>query len=403
MFNVVVTVLGGVVLVLGLGSRRLMRSPLPPTLAALLVGVLLGPGVTGWVDLHALGEPMLLLEKAARLTLGIGLISVALRIPTDYLGRRWRSMLVLVGLGMLLMWGVSTALVYLVLGVPLGLAALIGAIVTPTDPIAATPIVTGELAERHLPERIRNAISFESGANDGLSYLFVFLPFLLMTQATDEAWTQWLTGTLLWQIGAATAVGLALGRAAGHALQAAETRELIDEDWRLVYTAALAFVAVGAGRLMQSDELLMVFAAGMAFRRSVDADDRQEEERGQEAVNRFFSIPIFALIGIAIPWQGWADLGWHGVLLAALVLLLRRPPVILLLARWLPLRTRREALFVGWFGPVAVAAVYYSSLMAHRLGEPQVWHVVSLVICASVVAHGVTAAALTRQMRGGSA
>jgi NhaP-type Na+/H+ or K+/H+ antiporter len=402
MFNVVVTALGALVLVLGLVSKRLKHSPIPPTLAALLVGVALGPAALGWIDLSAMGNQELILEKAARLTLGIGLISVALRIPTDYTRRHWREMLVLVGAGMVLMWAVSAALVWSVLGLPLGLAALIGAVVTPTDPIAATPIVTGDLAKRHLPDRLRNAISFESGVNDGLAYLFVFLPFLLIMHPPGEAWTRWLFETLLWQVGAATAAGLTLGWAAGRTLQAAEKGDLIGENWRLVYTAALALVAIGAGRLIHSDEVLMVFAAGLMFRRCVDADDRQEEEHGQEAVNRFFSIPIFALVGLAIPWHGWADLGWRGVLLAALILLLRRPPVLLLLARWLPsIQSRRETLFVGWFGPVAVAAVYYATLMTHRLGEPVVWHVVSLVICASVVAHGVTSAALTRRMSGG--
>ncbi|MFC1456088.1 hypothetical protein ACETIH_04990, partial [Microvirga arabica] len=42
--------------------------------------------------------------------------------------------------------------------------------------VAASPIVTGKEAEENIPEPIRHAISFESGANDGLGYLFVFLP-----------------------------------------------------------------------------------------------------------------------------------------------------------------------------------------------------------------------------------
>lgn len=51
---------------------------------------------------------------------------------------------------------------------------------------------------------------------------------------------------------------------------------------------------------------------------------------------------------------------------------------------------------MGWFGPIAVAAIYYSTLMEHKLHEPLVWHVVSLVICGSVLAHGMSGAPLTR-------
>ncbi|HVL81641.1 MAG TPA: cation:proton antiporter [Actinomycetota bacterium] len=397
MFNTIVTVIGALILALGLGSKWLERTPVPATLLALLAGVLVGPAVLHWVDPAALGERPVILERAARLTLGIGLVSVALRIPKEYPRRHWREMITLISLGMVLMWGLSTAVVHLVLGLPLALAAVIGAAVTATDPIAATPIVTGRLAEQNLPDRMRRAISFESGANDGLAYLFVFLPFLLLTRPAEEAVSHWLVHTLLWEVGAATAFGIALGWAAGRSLQAAERRDLIQEDWRMVYVAAMALLAVGAGRLIRSDEVLLVFAAGAAFAQVVGPDDRKAEEHGQEAVNRFFSIPIFALIGTALPWRGWAEMGWKGPLVAVLLLLLRRPPVLLLLRPVLPsVRSTRDALYMGWFGPIAVAAAYYAALMEHRLHEPRIWHVASLAICASVIAHGMTAAPLTR-------
>lgn len=396
-FSIIATLLGGMVLVLGLASRRLFTSPVPPTVVALAAGVLLGPRVLGWIDLAALGDEALIRERAARLTLGIGLVGVALRVPREYPRKSWRDMAVLVGLGMVLMWAVSTLLVYLILGIPFWLAALVGAVATPTDPIAASPIVTGSEAEENIPERIRHAISFESGANDGLSYLFVFLPFLLLTRPADEALSHWLLHTLLWQVGAATVFGLALGCAAGKLLRWSVERGSMEDDWRLVYTVALALAAIGAGRLIGSDEVLVVFAAGVAFVQVVSAEDREEEDRGQEAVNRFFAIPIFALLGAAIPWEGWRALGWSGVLLAVAVLVLRRPPVLLLLRPLLrDVRSVPEALFMGWFGPVAVAAIYYASLMEHRLKEPVVWHATSLVLCASVLAHGVSGAPATR-------
>lgn len=396
-FNTIVALLGGLILVLGLASKRLAKSPVPPTLIALAVGVAVGPEVLNLLNLEELGERSTLLERAARLTLGVGLIGVALRVPRRFPRANWRGMLILVGLGMALMWGVTSALVYFILGLPLWLALLIGAIITPTDPIAASPIVTGELAEGNIPERVRDSVSFESGANDGLGYLFVFLPFLFLTRSADEALSHWLTTTLLWHVGVATLFGLLLGFAAGKLLQAAERRGTIQPDWRLVYTVALGLFAAGAGKLIQSDEVLVIFAAGAMFTQVVSGEDRKNEEQGQEAVNRFFAIPIMVVLGAALPWQGWSDLGWSGLALVAAVLLLRRPPVLLLLRPLVPqIRSTADALFMGWFGPIAVAAIYYASLMEHRLGEPLIWDVVSLVICGSVIAHGLTGAPLTR-------
>lgn len=396
-FNVIVTLLGGTILLLGLASKRLAASPFPPTLLALLLGVAIGPQVLNLIDLDQLGDRADLLEKAARLALGVGLVGVALRIPSGYPREHWRSLLTLIGVGMPLMWAISGMLVYLILGLPFWLAALIGAVITPTDPVAASPIVTGSVAEENIPERLRHAISFDSGANDGLGYLFVFLAFLMLTRPAENALSHWFLTTMLWEVCVATLSGLLLGYVCGKLLRTAEGFRSIQSDWRLVYTVALGFLAVGAGKLIHSDEVLVVFAAAATFNQVVSAQDRENEEQGQEAVNRFFAIRIFVLLGIAIPWGGWEALGWKGTLLAVAVLLLRRPLTLLVLRRFLPeVRNVKDALFVGWFGPIAVAAIYYASLMEKHLGQTLVWDVVSLVACASVVAHGLTGAPFTR-------
>jgi sodium/hydrogen antiporter len=244
---------------------------------------------------------------------------------------------------------------------------------------------------------VRDAISFDSGANDGLTYLFVFLPLLILTLPGGEVATEFLLRTLLWQVVVATAIGAAIGFGAGWLLRAAEAGDLIEEEWRLAYAAALSLLAVGTGRLIGSDELIVVFAAGIAFVQAVSSEERTAEEIGQEAINRFFAFPFFGLLGLALPWAGWRALGWTGAAVAVLILLVRRPLALLIIRPLLrDLRPMRDALFVGWFGPIAVAAVYYAAVAMREFEEPLIWDVVSLVVCASIVAHGVTGAPLTR-------
>ena len=396
-FHGLIALLGGVILMMGVVSKWLSASPFPPTLVALFIGIALGPETLNLINLDANGEQASHLEKIARLTLGISLVGVALRVPSEYPRKNWRQLALLVGLGMPLMWTISTLLVYLALDLPFWMAALIGAILTPTDPVASTSIVTGQTAEENIPGRIRHAISFESGANDGLAYLIVFLPFLMLTEPVGEVMAQWLTKTLLWGVGVATGLGLLIGYLGGILLRKAEQWGAIESQWRLVYTVSLGLLVVGIGKLIHCDEILAVFAAAAMFDQVVSAPDRKDEEQGQEAVNRFFSIPIFILLGTAIPWDGWQELGWKGAGLALGILLLRRTLTLLALHRILPgLRGRADALFMGWFGPIAVTAIYYAALMEHKLGEPLIWHVVSLIVCASVLAHGLTGAPLTR-------
>lgn len=78
------------------------------------------------------------------------------------------------------------------------------------------------------------------------------------------------------------------------------------------------------------------------------------------------------------------------------LLLLRRLPMMVPLGPWLaPLRSRLDVLFAGWFGPIGVAAIFYAVLASEKVGNDAVWWVGSLVVGASLLAHGATAAPFT--------
>jgi sodium/hydrogen antiporter len=189
---------GGLLLLLGmLGGLRKERTPVSEPLIALLAGVLIGPAALGLLDLADLGDQALILEEAALVTLGVALVGVALRLPVGYSRRNWRLLFVLLGIVMPMMWIAGGFLTYLILGVPFWVAVLIGAIVTPTDPVVASSIVAGGVAERNLPAKLRHAISSESGYNDGLALPFVVLPVLVLTEPPGEAIGHWLTHTVL--------------------------------------------------------------------------------------------------------------------------------------------------------------------------------------------------------------
>lgn len=395
--NIALLTIGAVVLTIGLFSAPIKRSVLSVPLVALLAGVLLSPAVFGVLDPAEWGNQALILEQAARLTVAISLMEIALRLPKGYPFNRWRSLLVMLGPVMVLMFVASGLLVYAILGVSFWAAMLIGAIVTPTDPVVASSIVQGQVAENNLPARIRHLLSGESGANDGLAYPFVFLAILMIQEPAGEAILQWITRVILWEVLGAVVLGALIGYAAGKALDWARQRGEVRDPSFLAYSIALALTALGSTRLVGTDGILAVFAAGIAFNMAVSTSVQEEEERIDEAVNRFFVLPVFVLLGLSLPWGEWMDLGWRGPVLAVLVLLLRRPPWVLALAGRVPrMQGTQDGLFTGWFGPIGVAALYYATLSEHTVGLEEAWVVGSLVISVSVLVHGVSAAPLTR-------
>ena len=360
---------GGLLLLLGvLGGLLKERTPVSEPLISLLAGVLIGPAVFDLLDLTNLGNQTLILEEAALVTLGIALVGVALRLPVGYASGNWRLLVVLLGIVMPLMWIGSGFLVYLILGLPFWVCVLIGAIVTPTDPVVASSIVAGGVAERNLPAKLRHAISAESGFNDGLALPFVALPILVLSEPPGEALGHWVTHTILLEITAGAAVAALMGFLAGKTLRWAETNETMERTSLLTISLALSLTVLGVTELLHLNGVLAAFVAGLVFNASGSSDAKESQEDIQEAISRFFDLPIFVLLGMALPWEGWLELGWKGLLLVAAVLLLRRLP----------------------------AALYYAAFSLRETGMEEVWVVGSLVICTSVVVHGITATPLTK-------
>jgi NhaP-type Na+/H+ or K+/H+ antiporter len=274
---------------------------------------------------------------------------------------------------------------------------LIGAIVTPTDPVVSSSIVTGDVAEENLPGRLRHLISAESGYNDGLALPFVLLPLLLLTGPPGEALSHWFVHVLLWEVIAGAVVGGLMGYAGGKLLVWAETKRTTAHTSILSISLALALSVLGITELIGVSGVLAAFVAGTAFNVVGSSDTREQREHVQDAITRFFDLPVFVLLGTALPWEDWFKLGWAGPALALVVLLLRRPPIALGLRPLIgPVKGRKDALFLGWFGPLGAAALYYAAFSLRKTGLEEVWIVGSLLICASVLAHGVSATPLTK-------
>jgi sodium/hydrogen antiporter len=224
------------------------------------------------------------------------------------------------------------------------------------------------------------------------------LPVLVLTEPPGEVLGHWLTHTILLEIVGGAALASLMGYLAGKTLRWAERKETMERTSLLTISLALSLSVLGVTELLHLNGVLAAFVAGIVFNFAGASDAKESQEEIQEAISRFFDLPIFVLLGMALPWQGWLDLGWRGPLLVVAVLLLRRLPAVLVLRPLLgPLRGRaKDVLFLGWFGPIGAAALYYAAFSFRETGIEAAWVVGSLVICASVVIHGVTATPLTK-------
>lgn len=396
--NLWLAVLGGLTLILGLSAGIMKGRSFLPTqpLVAVAIGITLGPYGLAILRITPIGDPLPVLEQIARFTIAFAVTSIALRLEPSYLRERARSLAVILGPGMVLMWLASALVAHLVLPVDVGIALLVGAVLTPTDPVLANAIVSGETATENIPKRLRYLISGEAGINDGAAYLFVFFPILLLQHPVETALGDWVARTLLWEVLGAILLGFVIGAAVGRLERWESAQAYLEETSVFTIVVGLTVFVLGLTKLAGTDGILAVFVAGVAYNWQADPQDEAKEQRIEEVIDRLFTIPVFVLFGMAVPWQGWIELGWHGVLLVGGVLLFRRLPMVFALHRFIPPLDRTEAVFfVGWFGPIGIAAAFYAILAMERTGSHLVWHAASLVIAGSLLVHGMTSTPLT--------
>jgi sodium/hydrogen antiporter len=394
MLEVSLAAIGLLALVMSAFSRWLGVLPVSPPLLALSLGIALGP-----VGLEVLalptGEQQAILGIAAELLLAVGLMAVALRYPAGRLRRHRRELAWLLLLLLPLMAVLVTAASSALLGLTLGVAAALGAALAPTDPVLAAGVVSGEAAERQVPVRLRELLSLESGANDGLALPLVMVGLALVVGGGPSG--AFLSGLL--EVGLGGVVGAAMGAGAGALLRFSERHHDIESAARLLYTLVLAFAVLGVVELLGGNGVFAVFVAGLLHNHVVSGSDRSSEADIDEGMNKVLALPTFTLLGVALPWAGWGELGWGGVGFVVLVLLGRRLPAVLLLSRVLHLRWR-EAVWLGWFGPIGIAAVFYLTyLHEHGLVAATVWEAGTLVVAVSTVLHGLSAPAGRRLLR----
>ena len=400
--NLAIAVAAGTILLLTLASGWIKeRLWVSEAAVCLLVGVAVGPSGIGMVDLGLAegARPAPWFEQVARITLAMSVMSAALSLPTGFVRRNWKRLALVLLPGMLAMAAVSGAVAWIGLGLSLPLALLIGAIVAPTDPVLARSVVAGRLAEQRVDDDTRHMIIAESGANDGLALPLVLVPLFLIgaggALATHPAlWT-------VWEIAAALGLGWAIGKGASHIFAVAIERGFAEEKGLTAITLALVLFTLAAVALAQADGLLAVFVAGLVFNACLAEEHEGRHEHFQDVIDRFLTLPIFILLGAMLPVTAWYDMGWALPATVAALLLLRRLPAWLTLQSVAPTyRDRAAAKFAGWFGPVGVAALFYAVFaIEHGAPEP-VWAVVSMVVAASTLMHGISATPLTRRMGG---
>ena len=306
-------------------------------------------------------------------------------------------------------------------------ALVVAACLTPTDPVLSASILSNSQFSDRVPKRLKDMLAAESGVNDGISFPFLFIGLQLLKEATvGSALKEWFLITVLYQCVLGTLIGLTLGTIFNRVLRFSESRGYVDEAGFTVFYLLFALLCVGVGSTLSSDDFLVAFGAGYGFARDGWFSKKIKGVHLPDIIDLLLNSAMFVYLGTIIPWYSfqpqnitpWITPG-RLVGFLVLVLLFRRLPAVLLLYRWIPdIRTLREALFCGHFGPMGLGGLFLAIEARAQLendsskpdphpphyGRPYtpkekaieiVWPVVCFIVLGSTLVHGLSVLAMT--------
>ena len=418
-------IIGALLTTAALSGTLLKRLPLSITMFYLAAGYALGPGGMGMITVDPLKHTVLL-ERLAEAAVLISLFAVGLKLGLPLSNSAWHLPLRLAVISMVLTITLITV-VGLALGLPLGAAILVGAILAPTDPVLASDVQVVEVNDR---DRLRFSLSGEGAMNDGAAFPFVMLGLGLLGLHDLGAWGwRWLSIDVLWAIFGGLLIGGALGAVIGRLVVylRSQHKESIGLDEFLAL--GLIGLTYGLAILSHTYGFLAVFAAGLALQRvgkttkKIPASaagttallSKEEEEKlathsdyasaymmhevqgFNERLERIAEVALVLLIG-AMLW--YTTITWSGIVLLLSLLLVVRPISVWLGLIGAPV-SRDQRVLISWFGIRGIGSVYYVMYaINHGLSRPLAEELMAytlIIVATSILLHGISVTPLMEQ------
>lgn len=420
-------VLGGLLVAIALIASRVKHLPLTTTVLYLLVGIALGSFGTGAIRLDPLRHAGFL-ERVTEIAVLVSLFTAGLKFRLRVRDPLWRLPIRLASVSMIATVGLITLVGTFGLGLPLGAAVLLGAILAPTDPVLASDVQLSHAGDRN---RLRFSLTGEAGLNDGTAFPFVMLGLGLLGAHDLGAWGwRWLAVDVVWSVAAGLGVGFGLGTLVGRVVLF--LRKEHKEAFGLDDFLALGLIGVsyGAALLIHSYGFLAVFAAGLALRRierlstpgdkEAPPDVREMAAAGSaeeiatdpekapaymaqavlgfnEQVERIFEVGVVLLLGGMLSWR---FLPKEALWFVPVLFLVVRPLAVLtgLAGARLP---RLDKRMIAWFGIRGIGSIYYLMYaIEHGLDANLAELLTGLTlttVAASILIHGISVTPLMKR------
>ncbi len=366
-----------------LASGLVQRSMLSTAVLFLAVGGAVG---SGGLDVIGLAHDHVAVVHLVEVTLFAVLFTDGTKLGVRDLRSAWRLPGRALVLGMPLTMGLIAVLAHWIASLPWTGALLLGAVLSPTDPVFASAII----GRPGVPLRLRRLLNVESGLNDGLALPFVVI---LLGIAGDE-------GQSLLSLGAELVGGVAIGVLIPYMIVRLERSHWFRAQGLYqplgVFAAGMLVYTVAA--TVHVNLFLAAFSAGITVA-SAGPELREAFGRFGELIAELLELAALLVFG-AVLTPSLLDIGLTGWLLAVLILVVVRPLALLISFVRTDL-SHREFVAASWFGPKGFASATYALLVLQSgvADNEYLFAVAAATIALSMVAHSSTDVVVARWFR----
>jgi NhaP-type Na+/H+ or K+/H+ antiporter len=307
----VVLLVFSLALLLGvLTSALAHRSILSTPVLFLAAGFVAGRGVLGIVPFRA-GDPFVF--YVAEITLFAVLFTDGMKVGLHELEVSWRLPGRVLLFGFPLTMAATAVLANLVAGLSWVESFLLGAVLSPTDPVLAGAIIGRE----EVPRRLRDLLNAESGLNDGLA-----LPAVLLLLAAAGHHPTRVAPPLV-----EAALGIGIGVAVPWAGILIERSRFFEAAERYVplFGVALGLTVLAATSLLHANSYLGAFACGITIA-TISPEIRDCFQDFGETLTELLKLFALLMFGSLLTLDLFTDRAPSGYLFAVLAWWRRAPP-----------------------------------------------------------------------------
>lgn len=375
------------ILTFGLINRLLKNKlNLSEPMVSLTYGIIVGPYFLNILDPNYF-KAKDVLYYTSKVVLCIQTMTAGMLLPHGYILNQWKSILMLVvGVGFT-KYIITFLIIYYFSKYNMMTSFAMSACLTPTDPILSVSIIKSRFVDEYIPERLRCLLAAESGINDGFGLLLLFLPIdLTLNKNLSDGISDLLFSTILYKTILPAFIGLLIGILARRALLLSYSNNMTGVDTFVIYGITLASFVLGFSEVLQMSELVCEFFTGTAFSWNEWFVLETRASRLQEIADSLFITSFFVLFGTRINFD---KISGRLILITIIIICFRRIIACLILYRYIPLvANKKEAIFLGWFGPIGVGALYYS-LFFDRIMGTITFDAVGFIVMTSIFVHGL--------------